>query len=170
MRFGSSDLQTTEAMHHPRRHRRKAWRREKPSGSGIAPPWANSLRSQKNPAEGLSKREITWLATLAVLAIGLFLAIAHFTSKWHTKRDVDHYVERLRNNYNLNDRQVVAIREIEFKFHGNGGIFFSPSRSHEEKQSHQIEISQQMSPEAGLRFLADLNRKGPTIQKQKHAH
>lgn len=157
----------TETMHRPPRHQRKAWRRTKPTAVGFRPPWSHTLRSTEDPNARLTRREGIYLGSLAIFACIAFVLLTHLGAGWHAKNEREQYIERLRINYALNESQVAAIRKIEDEHHGTGG-FFSPSRSHEEKQAHYVAISEQMSAEAGARFLADQHRKSPSLQRRRH--
>ena len=155
-------------MHHPPRHRRKAWRRAEPSTPGFRPPWSVGRGNANKPSADLSRREKLWLGGLAVAAVIVFVLLAHYSASWSSKRHLEDFLHNLRVSYSLDDSQVAAIRSIENEYHGEGGIFYTPSRSYQEKVSHEIEISKQMSPENGARFLADLHSKAPLLKKKRH--
>ena len=167
MRYACCAQRVIETMHRPPRHRRKAWRRTKPTAPGFSLPWSSSLRSSEDPSARLTRRESFWLGCLAIFACIAFVLLTHFGAGWHAKKEREKYIERLRINYALNESQVAAIRQIEDEHHGTGG-FFSPSRSHDEKRAHYVAISEQMSAEAGSRFLVDQDRESPSLQRRRH--
>ncbi len=167
MRYACCAQRVIETMHRPPRHRRKAWRRTKPTTPGFRLPWSSSLRSTEDPSARLTRRESFWLGSLAIFACIAFVLLAHFMARSHARKDREQYLERLRVNYALSDSQVAAIRKIEDEHHGEGG-FFSPSRSYGESQAHYVAISEQMSAEAGARFLVDQGRKSPSLQRRRH--
>ena len=155
-------------MNRPPRHRRKAWRKSKPSSVGYKPPWAGRFRLRDEPSLKLSRSERISQVGLVVLGCVTFVVILHFFMSWESKRHMNDFVNALRVNYRLNEDQVVAIRKIESEFHGMGGIFFRSSWSSQEEVAHQIEISRQMSPETGRSFLADLKRNSSVVGKRMH--
>lgn len=116
----------------------------------------------------LSRRESIIFACSAAIACVAFVLFLHFSATSDARRDQDKYLEEMRINYNLTEAQLSAIRKIEAKHHGIGGIFFTPSRTHQEKVDHMIALSEEMSPESGARFLADQESKIPSLRKKVH--
>lgn len=64
-------------------------------------------------------------------------------------------------SYHLTDEQAARIREIEYKFHGNGNPFTSrESGTPEENEAHHLEVSRVMNPEDGAHFLQVMTLNG----------
>ena len=167
MRYACCAQRVIETMHRPPRHRRKAWRRTKPTAPGFSLPWSSSLRSSEDPSARLTRRESISLAFLAVAACVGAILFLHFAGGWRAQRHRDQMLESMRNQYSLTEIQVAAIREIEDRYHGTGSIFFRPTHGPKEEAAHQLAISQQMSPESAAIFLASRNSKSTTIS---HRH
>lgn len=156
-------------MHRPLGYRRKDWRRALPSAVNYRPPWWQKVRGASIPSAFSTRRERLWFGGLVVFVVVAFLALIHFTATFLNQRDRERYLLTLKSTYALSDEQISAIRKIENEYHGMGGLL-TPSRKHEEKIAHRIAISEQMNRDTGTRYLADLNRQGPSMQKSKQPH
>lgn len=155
-------------MHRPPRYKRKAWRRTKPTAPGFRLPWSSSLRSSDDSLPTHTRKENIAFATIGIAALVAAIFILNFLTGWGSQHKREQYLERLRVNYSLNERQLDAIRRIENEYHGSGGVLFRPSHTYEEDTAHRISISQQMPPDEAARFLTDQQNKTSSISHRRH--
>lgn len=96
-----------------------------------------------------------------IKAVGfLFLFFVVLTLFWYfhsvhqQEASVSKTIEEWKTTYHITDSQAERIKQIELDFHGNGSPFaIKSNRTSEEKRRHHEEISSQMSPEDGVRFM-----------------
>ena len=103
---------------------------------------------------GLSQRDAIRLSLLGLAACFIAVFSLHCFTEWKIGRDRTEALEAMQSKYALSEAQVAAIREIEDRYHGKGGIFTIPGHKFEEDATHIHAISQHMSPEAAARFIA----------------
>ena len=155
-------------MHRSPKYKRKAWRRTKPTAPGFRLPWSSSLRASDDSSDRLTRKENIVFAALVIAVLVIALVLFNALTSWGSEQKREEYLERLRANYSLSETQIASIRKIEAEYHGTGGVFFRPSHNYDEETAHRITISQQMPPDAAIRFLADQKGQTPTIGRSRH--
>jgi hypothetical protein len=108
-----------------------------------APPSAKISRSDETKAFGF------------LLLFFVFLTLFwYFHSVYQQDLSVSKTIEEWKTIYHITDSQAERIKQIELDFHGNGSPFaIKSNRTHDEKHRHHEEISRQMPPEDGARFM-----------------
>ncbi len=95
------------------------------------------------------------------LSVAGFLTVALITfflpdvgNHFKQRQLISQRLERWRVKYELEERQIDDLREIEYRFHGTGFQFSNPPRATAAKRKlHDEEIAASMGPKAGPQFL-----------------
>lgn len=96
---------------------------------------------------------------MLVLLAGVVILPVHFAGTSRRDAVLERMMAQWRGRYHLNDDQIVRIKQIELDFHGSGSPFsIRPNYSKDEQHRHHEEISRQMSPDDGVRFMQAMER------------
>jgi len=102
------------------------------------------------------KERLILVLSLVGFAIILVL-MATFAGRVHQERAISKRLSKWKTLYQLDEKQVRKVREIELRFHGNP-ITSRDSGTPVENADHHLEISRVMMPEDAERFLRNIER------------
>lgn len=101
------------------------------------------------------------LISLPFILLGGPALVLHFSSIHNQTASVSRTVAKWRPLYHLDDAQAARIQQIELDFHGSGSPFSIRNMpTAEQKLRHHEQLSRQMSPSDGKRFMEMMEKSG----------
>lgn len=119
-------------------------------------------KTGRSATPAIAPRREKWIVAASFAALMVILALSCIVFGVFSRRAVlNKQMMKWKAAYHLTDEQAARIHQIEVDFHGNGNPFTSPaSGTPEENDAHHLEISREMNPEDGARFIEVMNKKG----------
>jgi hypothetical protein len=117
--------------------------------------------NHRPPPEAWTRKDKLVVCGAFAVALFAFLGSPILNSVIINRKIVTRRIATWETRFELSAAEIDRLREIESSFHGSGIQLIPQTRSHQQVEAHEQELSRAMNPESALEFIKFYRKKSP---------